>query len=273
MPLSCAGGHREPHALLRRRGAPAAHQQVQVRSQPQCAAARAPFSLAARLSPARLTACVSRAVDGTCCRYSLLHRAVRFHLPDDRMLVAGQEAPEPQDAELAAQRKGKGKGKGASNPLRVPRGRLRPPSLADMVGRVVRFRKQRRWGPRELPAREGCGITRAAARVGNPSARRAVPPLACVHVLRLQSSRGWPRRCSWPRWAAWPCTCGTGRASRRRRPSRPRAPAARTRPRRPPHHRRAAAEEPESARRFGELCPVWELLSLMCAKSRKRVKL
>jgi hypothetical protein len=77
------------------------------------------------------------------CRFSLLHRAVQFHLPDDRMLVAGQmQAAAAAGGEAAV---GGGKG-GKRGKFRLPVGRLRPPTLADMVNSVVKFRKKRDWG-------------------------------------------------------------------------------------------------------------------------------
>lgn len=79
-------------------------------------------------------------------RFSLLHRAVRFHLPDDRMLVAGQPEALPEGGMLeGSSRKAKGKG----HPFRLPRGRLHPPSLAEMMGSVVKFRKKKNWAASE----------------------------------------------------------------------------------------------------------------------------
>jgi hypothetical protein len=70
-------------------------------------------------------------------RFSLLPRAVALHLPDDRMLVAGL-----QEADWAAEEQGKAGHRGRSRrgkgkAVRIPAGRLKPPSLADMMGRVV----------------------------------------------------------------------------------------------------------------------------------------
>lgn len=76
-------------------------------------------------------------------RFSLLHRAVRFHLPDTRMLVESQEAVESSAVSVTTGKKHKHH---RSNPLKLPRGRLHAPTVADMVGGVVRFRKKKDWG-------------------------------------------------------------------------------------------------------------------------------
>ncbi|KAL6763901.1 ATP-NAD kinase-like domain-containing protein [Haematococcus lacustris] len=75
--------------------------------------------------------------------FSMLHRAVNIHLPDNRMLVAGQEAGTSGSVTTDA-KAGKHR-KGSSNPFKIARGRLRAPSLAEMTGKVVRFRKKVHW--------------------------------------------------------------------------------------------------------------------------------
>ncbi|GFH12754.1 putative lipid kinase, partial [Haematococcus lacustris] len=77
------------------------------------------------------------------CSFSMLHRAVNIHLPDNRMLVAGQEAGTSGSVTTDA-KAGKHR-KGSSNPFKIARGRLRAPSLAEMTGKVVRFRKKVHW--------------------------------------------------------------------------------------------------------------------------------
>uniref|UniRef100_A0A7S0RH37 DAGKc domain-containing protein n=1 Tax=Chlamydomonas leiostraca TaxID=1034604 RepID=A0A7S0RH37_9CHLO len=82
-------------------------------------------------------------------RFSLLHAAVRVHLPDDRMLVAGHSGALSRAGSQEAPRtiSGRGHGGGPMRGARRQLARLRPgPTLGELMGAVVRFRKKKDWG-------------------------------------------------------------------------------------------------------------------------------